>query len=143
MPVALVVDASATMAWVLHEEPIVDRLRPIFRDAAIVVPSLWRLEVVNAVLVRERRRHLSPDQSARTLVALEAFRVEIEPSRPDETLSHMAAFARPHQLTAYDAAYIDVAVRRSLPLLTTDHNLQDAARRLGVPLLLDRDAPQA
>jgi predicted nucleic acid-binding protein len=138
MPTTLVADASATMAWALHEEPVVRLIRPIFLDATLVVPSVWRLEVVNTVLIRERRRQISPDQGARTILALEALRVTIDTPAPDESLSDVAAIARPHQLTAYDGAYLDVAVKRNLPLLTTDHNLQDAARRLGVPLLLDR-----
>jgi predicted nucleic acid-binding protein len=143
MSTILVADASATMAWALHEEPIVHSIRPMLPGATLVVPGLWRLEVVNAVLIHERRRKISSEQGARTILALESLRVEIDAVAPHETLSHLAAAARPHQLTAYDAAYLLVALKRNLPLLTTDNNLQDAARRLGVPLLLDRNTPPA
>jgi predicted nucleic acid-binding protein len=130
----LVVDASATLA-LAFEEGDVESLRIVFDSYALAAPWIWRLEVVNAVLVRERRKRGLAASSSQILSILEDFDVEIvgEPER--RQLSAIADLARPHQLTAYDAAYLEVAMNMGLKLCTLDSNLRQAARAVGVELV--------
>ena len=138
-----VIDASAAIGWVMNEDGMGPQLEPLVASARLVVPALWLLEVANSFLAKERRRKMLPHDVSGVLAKLDALDTELVCDVATRSLVAIAAFARPHQLTTYDATYLELAARLALPLLTTDHNLQDAARRLGVPLLLDRHAPQS
>lgn len=133
-----VVDANATIAW-LFNEPNATQLPEDFSSARFLVPWLWRTEVTNVILIAERRKRITQSQDIRFLQILDALEIDVvgEPlHRPLETLAH---FARPHQLGGYDALYLELAVSSGLPLCTFDHGLQDAAKRLGVDLVVDRN----
>jgi predicted nucleic acid-binding protein len=132
---ACVVDASVTLAWVFDEGGRGTALDRQIGELDLVAPWLWRLEVVNAVLIRERWREMSEAQGSRLLAALESLEIEIVGEPVPRTLVSLAHTARPHQLTAYDAVYLDLAVSLGLPLLCDDGNLRSAAQRVGVPLI--------
>jgi predicted nucleic acid-binding protein len=132
---ACVVDATVTLAWVFDEGGRGTALDRQIGELDLVAPWLWRLEVVNAVLVRERRREMSEAQGSRLLAALESLEIEIVGEPVPRTLVSLAHTARPHQLTAYNAVYLDLAVSLGLPLLCDDGNLRSAAERVGVPLI--------
>jgi len=130
-----VVDASVTLAWVFDEGgrgPALDRQ---IGELHLVAPWLWRLEVVNAILVRERRHEMSEAQASLLLLALESLEIEIVGEPVPRSLGSLAQTARPYQLTAYDAVYLDLAVSLGLPLLCDDGNLRSAAERVGVSLI--------
>jgi predicted nucleic acid-binding protein len=93
------------------------------------------LEVVNVILRNERRQLISAEQGNRLLAAIDGIGVEIVDAQADHALEQLATFARPYQLTAYDAAYLNTALASSAALLTLDQNLKDAANRLGVTLI--------
>lgn len=135
----VVVDASVTLAWLfaesLHAQPIEARLA----ETALSAPALWRLEVVNCVLVKERRNQITAAQGSRFLQLLEALGIEIVPDPPGRPMEQLALLARPHRLSPYDAAYLELAIRCGAQLWTLDRNLQEAARRTGVPLIADGD----
>ncbi|MFM7205462.1 MAG: type II toxin-antitoxin system VapC family toxin [Planctomycetaceae bacterium] len=129
------IDASVTLAWLFNEGsrgPALDRQ---IESLDLVAPWLWRLEVVNAILIRERRRQITQAQATRLLEALEALEIEIVGEPITRTLVGLAHTARPHQLTSYDAVYLDLATSLALPLLTDDINLRAAAERVGVPVV--------
>jgi predicted nucleic acid-binding protein len=131
-----VVDASATLAWLFGEEEHRSRLPADIESAEMIAPWLWRTEVTNAVLVRERRGLLTPADGTRFLQIVDALEVEIvgEPAhRNSESFAH---FARPHRLTAYDALYLELAITAGLPLCTFDTTVQTAARETGVALAI-------
>jgi len=130
-----VIDASATLAWLFDEDQAAAKLEPTLAGADLVAPMLWRLEVVNAILVKERRKILTAAQGTQLLELLQDWSVEVINQPAGQSLSQFASMARPHQLTAYDAAYLDVAMRLNLPLLTRDANLIAAARRVGVTVI--------
>ena len=130
-----VLDASGTLAWLFDESSGRSQLDPLISDGSAIVPALWRLEVVNTLLVKERQKNLTAEEVATNLMVLESLDPEVADDPPSRTLSQLAALARPHQLSAYDAAYLDLAVRRGLPLLTFDRNLRQAATAVGVSLL--------
>lgn len=130
----IVVDATAAIAWAMQEGELTDALAALLVSEPLVAPSLWRLEVVNVVLKKERQRVITKEQSARLLRDLEAMGVEVIELLGDRSLEQLASLARPHQLSAYDAIYLDLALATSASLMTLDQNLIDAARRVGVPL---------
>ena len=133
-----VVDANTTLAWLWNEPRSAAQLPADFAETVMVVPWLWRTEVTNAVLVRERRKHLTQAQGTRYLQILDSLAVEVVGEPTHRSLEALAHFARPHQLTSYDALYLELAVAVGRPLCTLDNGLQDAARRLGVELIIDR-----
>lgn len=141
LPDRLVMDASAAIAWVTDEDGAGARLDLFMAEAKIVVPPLWLLEVSNSLLTKERRRKYASEHVSTLLASLDAIEPEVVPASPSGSASAWAAFARPHQLTTYDACYLELALRLGLPLLTLDNNLRDAARRIGVALVLDRQTP--
>ncbi len=127
------IDASITLAWLFDEAGRGASLDRQIEQLELVAPWLWRLEVVNVVLIRERRGHLPQAQSSRLLESLEALEVEIVGEPGNRSLTSLAQTARPHQLTAYDAVYLDLAIGLGLPLLTDDTALRRAAQNVGVP----------
>ena len=135
----LVVDASAALAWLFGEEQA-RAIEARIGDRALVAPSLWRLEVVNAVLIKERRKDITPAQGTRFLRILEAMAIDIVAEPTGRSLEQLALFARPHQVTAYDAVYLELATELGLPLWTYDRDLQQAAKRLGVELFTASEA---
>ena len=131
-----VLDGSVTMVWGFEDEAddyaaaILGRMP----DLQAHVPSLWSLEVANALLVGERRRRIKPADTARFLAILDAFPITVD----DETVAHAWAdtmhLARAHNLSAYDASYLELAIRLGLPLAALDGKLRAAAEAVGVPL---------
>jgi predicted nucleic acid-binding protein len=98
------------------------------------VPTLWPLEVANVLLNGERRKRSTQAQAAKFLQSLAAMPITAD----DETNLHAwnatLNLARAHNLSAYDAAYLELAMRRSLPLATLDEKLKAAALAVGVTL---------
>lgn len=130
-----VIDASTSLAWCFNEKGRGRSLAPLLLASELVAPWLWRLEVVPAVTKRERRNRITVAQATRYLQALENLQIEFVGEPGQRSLVELAQTARPHQLTSYDATYLDLAVRSGLPLIADDGNLRIAAERLGVPLV--------
>jgi predicted nucleic acid-binding protein len=135
MPSRIVIDSSVTLAWLFDEDKSANRIEPVLAGSDLVAPWLWRLEVVNVILVRERRKLLTAASGTQLLELLEDLDVEIVGEPTSRSLTALAATARPHQLTAYDAVYLELAISQGVPLFTRDNNLRDAASRLGVALV--------
>ena len=98
------------------------------------MPSLWWLEVRNGLLIGERRGRLTQHDTAFFLRRASGLALTVDQA-PDET--GVLTLARRHRLTVYDAAYLDLALRESLPLATLDKELATAARAEGVALIGD------
>lgn len=131
----VVLDASAALELVFNE--IVPGLfsSERMKDVSFVAPWIWRLEVVNAVLVKMRRKLLSEAQAIGALQFLDGLKIAFATEPTSRSLERFAAFARPLQLTAYDAAYVELALSRGLPILTMDRNVRDAAKRLRIEVI--------
>jgi predicted nucleic acid-binding protein len=131
-----VLDSSVALAWVLPDEQseaadlIAERLEHDFA----VVPAVWPLEVLNALLMANRRARIGEDNVQRLLSHLGALPIEIEQIEMTQMLDAISSIARRHNLTSYDAAYIELAKRRAMPIATFDEKLKDAcsAERIGV-----------
>lgn len=132
----LVLDCSVTMAWCFEDET--DAFTEAVLDTVVaegaVVPGLWPLEVINVLLVGERKKRLTEAQAAQFLNRLLALPIEIEGSVRNETWARLQVLGRNHGLTAYDAAYLELAARRGLVLATADGALRKAATAVGVSL---------
>ena len=132
-----VVDASVTLAWCFQDElseradQVLDRLTS--EDA--VAPSIWPLEVAAGLRSAERRNRLAAGELPGLRQLLSALPIRVDPISLDGALSEVLEMARALELTAYDAAYLSLAVRRGLPLATIDDRLRDAAGRAGIEVL--------
>lgn len=130
-----VIDASTTLAWLFNESGRGPALGKQFLSLELIAPWLWQLEIAHVILKRERQKVYTEAQANQRLQAVDDLGVEVVGSPQSLTLVGMARVARPHQLTSYDAAYFDLAMRLGLPLLSDDKNLRAAAERTGLQLI--------
>lgn len=133
-----VVDASAALAWCFEDEAnswadgLLQRLR---QGDEIAVPSHWPTEILNGLLVAARRKRINPDQPALLWDELARLPIGVEPALTAIQAKTVLALGEKHELTVYDAAYLELAHRRQLPLGTLDSDLRKAAQIEGVALL--------
>ncbi len=132
-----VIDASVTVAWCFVDEATPAGLRLLARlqSAEAWVPGLWRAEVANVLLAAERRRRIAREQVLEFLSMLAGLAVRVDADADHRVHGPVLALARAHRLTVYDALYLDVAIRRQLPLATRDQELIKAARSAAVSLI--------
>lgn len=138
MPPALVLDASVPLAWSLPDEGGQDPARGILAalgQHAALVPAHWRAEVGNGLLMAARRGRLDGERLPRILAELSTLAVEIDTAGAEDAWSAPLGLALATGLTLYDALYLELAVRRALPLASFDAALRRAAQRSGVPIL--------
>jgi predicted nucleic acid-binding protein len=130
----VVVDASVALAWCFPDEASkeADRMLAALKGLAILVPAVWALEIANAMLVGERRKRLKQPDIMRFVALLESLPITQDRQTVSESVSNLLPLGRVHGLSAYDAAYLELAIRLSAPLATLDTNLQKAARRAGI-----------
>jgi predicted nucleic acid-binding protein len=129
-----VIDASVVASWCFPDEasPAAEAaLRRLDEDGAIT-PSLFWFELRNVLLIGERRKRIAETDTARFLGFVRDLRLEIDRD-PDENA--VLGLARKHQLSFYDAVYLELAQRKSAPLATLDGALMSAARAERVPLI--------
>ncbi|MFP5341707.1 MAG: type II toxin-antitoxin system VapC family toxin [Candidatus Limnocylindria bacterium] len=133
-----VVDASVILAWSLEDksseaaESAVERL---LAEGGLA-PAHWPLEIANGLRSAERRGWIDEPSIRRLAARLAGLPVDIAPVELSTALGVIAA-ARRHDLSVYDAAYLDLADVRGLPLATVDDRLARACRAAGVPLISD------
>jgi predicted nucleic acid-binding protein len=134
---SLVLDCSATLAWVYGEETT-EAVREVFEavgSSGAWVPALWRLEVANVLEMGVRRnRHDAAFRDA-TLADLALLPIRLDVETDQHAWGSTARLAARHRVTLYDAAYLELARRRDLPLATLDQALRAAAMAEGVPLI--------
>jgi len=131
-----VLDGSVTMAWFFADESnaYADAVLTELETARALVPSIWSLEVANTVLVGERRKRSTEAQAAAWLGILESLAIEVDGETTSHAWSETLALARSQNLSAYDAAYLELAMRRGLPIATLDGKLKNAALAVGVSI---------
>ncbi len=131
---SVVVDCSVFLAWCMADEddPAAAETMRRVAEAGGVAPGIWWYELRNALLVNERRGRITPQQVSDTLADGAALGIEIDPDHDEATI---LGFARQHSLTVYDAAYLEVAFRRGLPLATLDRRLGGAAADNGITVI--------
>jgi predicted nucleic acid-binding protein len=133
----VVIDASVALAWCFRDErteATANLLERVQTDAA-AVPSLWHLEVANVLALAERRRRITAAESTELIALLETLEIVVDEETASRALGRVLDLAREERLTAYGAAYLELAMRLGLPLASKDADLCDAAERLGVSVL--------
>ena len=130
-----VIDASVMMAWCFEDEatPGADAALDLLRESRAVVPTIWNLEVANVLLVAQRRQRLSEAQVTRFVRLLGSLPISADAEPTD--IAALLSLGRRHSLSAYDAAYLELAERLGAPLATLDIKLATAAQTAGVQVL--------
>lgn len=139
MSTGFVADSSVGVAWAAmsqSSEAAAQLLEDVASGTPFVVPVLWMFEVANALLVLTRRKRIQPALSARARRALSRLISLLDDEAPQVALGTISDLAEKHALSVYDAAYLELAVRRGLPLASRDADLNKAAKRCGVQTLL-------
>ena len=138
MNAAFVIDCSIAMAWLFHDEgtPRTSALLKRLATETAVVPAWWFIEIANVLAMAERKGRISPTQSDAFVRDISALRIERDDGGPDRAFHQVLALCRTHRLTSYDAIYLDLALRSSLPLATLDEDLRKAAKKLQVAVLV-------
>lgn len=133
----LVIDASIAVAGIMPDEDSV-RARDAFArigEEGALAPLIWRLEVANALLIAERRKRIDAARRQEGLALIAALPIEIDLQTSDRAWQDILPLGLRFGLTAYDAAYLELAQRTGLPLATLDEDLGAAAAKLGVALV--------
>jgi predicted nucleic acid-binding protein len=139
-PDGFVLHCSVTMAWCFDGEATAytERVQDQLARVRAVVPTIWPLEVANAALVGERRKRLDAARSTRFLAFLNALPIVCDDETSPRSFGDIIHLARAHKLSAYDAAYLELAIRRNLPLACLDGKLKTAAAGVGIELFLHK-----
>lgn len=132
-----VLDCSIAVSWCFEDEarPDTDALLERLRGDGAVVPLLWHLELGNVLIQSERRGRLTAAETAMRLELIAALPIVTDEQFSSSTLREILILARADRLTTYDAAYLELSIRRGLPLATKDRALAVAARDRGVGTL--------
>lgn len=131
-------DASMALTWLVPEEvtaatdAIMDRLD----QEVAVVPGLWFIEMANIASTAERNGRITQAETELFLSRLARPRIDVDQQAPGRAFSHILPLCRAHGLTSYDAVYIELALRRGLPLATLDAAMSAVGHRLGLELLV-------
>lgn len=132
---AYVLDASIAFSWVFPSQASVEAdalLENVKAGMALVVPPLWFLEVANGLLAAQRRRLLTTSERTDALRQLSALTVTVDDEGVRAAFGRMSTLAEEHGLSVYDAVYLELAMRRALPLASRDKAILAAAARNGV-----------
>jgi predicted nucleic acid-binding protein len=132
-----VIDNSVVMAWCFADEggAYAELVLEKMIDNEAVVPAIWPLEVGNVLLVAESRKRINEADSVRFLALLGELRIFVEQETPDRMLKEILALAREYGLSTYDASYLDLAMRKGLPIATLDTAVIRAAQKSKVEIL--------
>jgi predicted nucleic acid-binding protein len=134
-----VLDNTVTMAWCFTDEAtpftetLLSRLSSL-TDSAIV-PALWLYEVVNVTGLAVRKGRITEDKASAFLDSLADLPIEIEDATQARLFTSVMALVGRHKLTAYDASYLELAIRHDLPIAALDNALTKAARESGVTIV--------
>lgn len=131
-----VLDCSVTMAWHFEDEssPYADAVRASMLRNRAIVPPVWRLEVVNTLGVGVRRGRTTVEKAAEFLDILEGLPIEVDINLSWASTRRIAQLAQTRQLSAYDASYLELALRHSCPIAGLDNKLMRVARSLDLVL---------
>jgi predicted nucleic acid-binding protein len=133
----VVVDASVALAWAFPDESsdYAEKVLLALDGRTILVPALWPIEITNALLVAERRKRIRPPEIRRFAGLLADLTVVMDSQSVTDAVANILPLAREYSLSAYDATYLDAAIRHGAALATLDVTLQRAARKAGIEIL--------
>jgi predicted nucleic acid-binding protein len=137
-----VLDASVSLAWFVDRptpQAAAEAREMLLQGRKALVPDFWVLEMTNGFVMAERRGFLTPQETAESCEVLEGLVsscVEVAAGDPLQRVKSLANSARSHTLTVYDAAYLDLAANKGIPLCSLDPKLRAAATRAGISLIV-------
>jgi len=136
-----VLDNSVAMRWLLESNKQDDQTYAMevlksFSDIDALVPDLWHLEATNVLLGAEKRDEITLGDIEGFISQLENLPIHIDPLTSQQAFNRTLALARAYNLSSYDAAYLELAIRECIPLATLDKNLIKAAKKANVRLYL-------
>lgn len=135
---SLVLDCSVTISWFMSDETSslsLDILDDVGKNGAIV-PTIWQLEVGNVLLISQRNKRITKEQRHSALYVLNELPINIDQSTSKHAWEETTELAERYSLSLYDACYLELSLRYSLPLATFDNHLKQAAKSAGVLLCL-------
>jgi predicted nucleic acid-binding protein len=135
--VALVIDCSMSVSWVLPDENS-DRIQAsldVVAEKGAIVPAIWPLEFINTLLVAEKRGRISRKEQERILILIRKLPIEVDKYTSLHAWQETLELAQTYGLTSYDAAYLELSIRLSLPIASLDKQLLKAAEVCGVKQL--------
>ena len=132
-----VLDNSLAMSWCFRDEATAyaDRVLDQLETDVALVPAIWPLEVSNAVLTGARRQRLQMAETVRFLALLRSLPITVDASSLDRAVGPILDLARSYALSAYDASYLELAMREGIALATQDARLSAAAHAAGITLV--------
>jgi predicted nucleic acid-binding protein len=132
----IVIDASVALAWCFPDEAsdYADSVLLALENETAIVPAIWAVELANALLVGERRKRIHQPEVRRFVELVMGLSVVQDGQASANTVSNIVPLGREYNLSAYDAAYLDVAVRHEIPLATFDHALRKACTTAGIKI---------
>lgn len=140
-----VLDNSVAMRWLLaslkeSDQAYAEAVLQSLAETEALVPHLWHLEVTNVLIGAEKRGDLKTGEVERFITQLEALPIQIDPLTSHQAFSRTLSLSRAYNLSSYDAAYLELAIREGLPLATLDGDLRKAAQRADVLLYLKHES---
>ena len=128
-----VLDASVCLAWCFEDESssYADGILERLRSGEAFVAPIWGFEIANGLVVAERRGRIGPGDAGGLIEAILSLPIAVDPMSRRQSMAGTHRLARKHGLSAYDAAYLEVATRQGLPLATLDARLAHAAEEEG------------
>jgi predicted nucleic acid-binding protein len=135
----IVLDCSVTISWFMDNESSDSSLKLLNRIAEVgaVVPSIWKLEVGNVLLIAQRKNCITKEQMLNALYTLNELPISIDQSTVGHAWLETIELAQNYNLTLYDASYLELSMRLTLPIATFDRELQNAANIAGVRLVYE------
>lgn len=136
-----VLDNSVAMRWLLaslkeSDQAYAEAVLQSLVETEALVPHLWHLEATNVLIRAEKRGRLKTGEVERFITQLESLPIQIDPLTSHQAFSRTLSLSRAYNLSSYDAAYLELAIREGLPLATLDGGLRKAAQRSNVLLYL-------
>lgn len=136
-----VLDNSIAMRWLLttrkkSDQSYAEKVLQSMVEAEAVVPNLWHLEAANVLVSAEKRGELEPGEVERFIVQLENLPVLVDPLTAQQAFNRTLSLSRAYNLSSYDSAYLELAIREGLPLASLDKNLRKAANKADIQLYL-------
>ena len=134
----IVIDAAVALAWVFPDEhnAAADAILESLEHQTVVVPGNWSVEVADALAMSEQTDSLSEARVQRFAMLLETLNIVECAFEPGSAVGRRISLCRDYGLTAYEAAYLDLAMREDLPLATFERRLRHAAMMTGVTLVV-------
>jgi predicted nucleic acid-binding protein len=131
---AIVIDASITAAWCFEDEQTeyARHLLKRSKDLKLYAPAIWPLEMANVLVVNERKKRITSADTVQFVKLLNELDIQVDRPPVMQPFDATLLLARTYNLSAYDAAYLELALREGVPLATLDNQLRQAAVTAGV-----------